>query len=188
MSKALIIYGSHYGATANTGEEIASTLQKEGLQVNVVNAKEEKVTDISTYDLVIVGSGIEIGKWRKETEVFLKRFQKDLANKKLAFFVSCGASSVALNDGKPEEMAKNKEAYLNKEADKFGLKPMAFGFFGGIYDYNRMSWFVKFILGRRSITSKLKSAFKEVKPGIYDTRDMAEIRAWAEDLATKIKK
>ncbi len=150
----------------------------------MANAKKEKINNISGFDLVLVGSGIEIGKWRKEPESFLKEFQKDLASKKLALFVSCGASNVAMNDGNNEEMAKNKEAYLDNVAAKYGLKPVAYGFFGGIYDYNRMPFLVKLIL-RRSITPKLKSIFKEAKPGVYDTRDLAEVRKWAEDLSKK---
>ena len=49
--KALIVYGTRYGATQSTSEEIAKVLQGEGLEVNVVNAKKERVRDISPYDL-----------------------------------------------------------------------------------------------------------------------------------------
>jgi menaquinone-dependent protoporphyrinogen IX oxidase len=60
MNKALIVYGTRYGATASTSQEIAATLRKEGIYVRVVNVKEEKVKNISEYDLVLVGSGIQI--------------------------------------------------------------------------------------------------------------------------------
>jgi menaquinone-dependent protoporphyrinogen oxidase len=157
-------------------------LKKARLEVRVANVNQEKINSISEYDLVLVGSGIEIGKLQKKVEAILKEYKKEVASKKLALFVSCGASSVALNDGKPEEMAQNKEAYLNEEATKFGLKPLTLGFFGGIYDYNKMPWIVKLIL-RRPITPKVKSAFKESSPGVYDTRDMNEIKSWAENLS-----
>jgi menaquinone-dependent protoporphyrinogen oxidase len=186
MNKVLIVYGSNYGATSGTSEEIAAVMRKEGLAVHLVDAKKEKIRDISEYDVVLVGSGIEIGKWHKEIEAFLKNFQKDLGSKKMALFVSCGASSVALNNGNPEEMAKNKEIYLDKEAAKFGLTAVAYGFFGGIYDYNRMPFFAKLVM-RRSITPKVKSSFKENPPKVYDTRDMDEVRNWTMDLVKKIK-
>lgn len=98
MSKALIVYGSRTGATANTSEVIAETLRKEGLEVKVVNAKEEKIKDISGFDLVLVGSGIQIGKWTGEPEDFLKKHQKELVTKKLALFVCCG-SAAPLSEG-----------------------------------------------------------------------------------------
>ena len=77
MTKALIVYGTRYGATASTSEEIAEILRKEGLDVRVVNAKEEKVQDITEYELVIVGSGIQINRWTGEPKKFLKKFQKE---------------------------------------------------------------------------------------------------------------
>ena len=81
MSKALIVYGTRYGAAASTSEEIAKILRQEGLEVRVVNAKEEKIKDIAEYDLVIVGSGIQFNKWTGEPEDFLKKFQKELGTK-----------------------------------------------------------------------------------------------------------
>ena len=71
--KTLIVYGTRYGATASTSEEIAKVLRDEGFAVRVVNAKEEKVDDISEYELIIVGSGMKINRWTKEPENFLKK-------------------------------------------------------------------------------------------------------------------
>ena len=58
--KTLIVYGTRYGATAGTSEEIEKVLQGEGFDVKVVNAKEEKIKDIFPYDLIVVGSGIQM--------------------------------------------------------------------------------------------------------------------------------
>jgi len=55
--KTLIVYGTRYGATVGTSEEIAKVLRNERFVVRVVNAKEEKVLNISEYELIIVGSG-----------------------------------------------------------------------------------------------------------------------------------
>ena len=85
--------GPASAATASTSEEIAKVLREEGLEVRVVDAKKEKVKDIAGYDLVIVGSGIAMGKWTSEPEDFLKRFRGELAGKKVALFVSCGSAS-----------------------------------------------------------------------------------------------
>ena len=70
--KTLIIYGTRYGATAGTSEKISEILHDEGFEVKVVNAKEEKINNISKYDLIIVGSGLQIGKWTSEAENVLK--------------------------------------------------------------------------------------------------------------------
>jgi menaquinone-dependent protoporphyrinogen oxidase len=83
MIKALIVYGIRYGAAASTSKDIAETLRQEGIDVRVVNAKEDKVKDITEYELVIVGNGIQIGRWTKEPEKFLKNFKKNCERRKL---------------------------------------------------------------------------------------------------------
>jgi menaquinone-dependent protoporphyrinogen IX oxidase len=83
--RTLIVYGTRYGATASTSEEIGKVLQGEGFDVKVVNAKEEKIKDISQYELIIIGSGMQFGRWTGEAEDFLKRFKKNLPQKELRF-------------------------------------------------------------------------------------------------------
>ena len=102
MSKALIVYGTRYGATANTSEVIADNLRQVGYEVKIVDAKKEKVQSINEYDLILVGSGIQMGKWTSEPEDFIKKHQKELATKKLALFVSCGGAN-PLSEGETEE-------------------------------------------------------------------------------------
>ena len=104
MTRALIVYGTRYGATADTSEVIADTLRQVGFEVRIVDAKKDKVQSISEFDLIIVGSGIQMGKWTKEPESFLKKFQNELSKKKVALFVSCGGAN-PLSEGEQ----KNKE-------------------------------------------------------------------------------
>ena len=112
MTKALIVYGTRYGAAANTSEEIANTLRQKGIETHVVNAKEEKIKEITQYDLVIVGSGIQINRWTSEPEDFLKKFQKQLANKKVALFVCCGSASDKIN---LRQLSRQKGSILKKK-------------------------------------------------------------------------
>jgi menaquinone-dependent protoporphyrinogen IX oxidase len=181
MSKALIVYGTRYGATASTSEEIASTLRKEGMDVRVVNAKEEKVKSIAEYDLVLVGSGIQIFRWTSEPEAFLKKFQKDLVTKKVALFVSAGAQAISEQEGKLQDVETAKRKYLQEKAEKYNLQPVALGLFGGVYDFNKWPWWA----GKAKPMAKeqLEAAgFKETD-GVYDTRDWEAIRSWAKELA-----
>jgi len=182
MTKALIVYGTRYGAAASTSEDIAETLRQEGLGVNVVNAKKDKVQDITDYGLVIVGSGIQINKWTKEPEKFLGKFQKELAKKKVALFVCCGSTEPL--DDKEDKATSIKNArtkYLEEKAAKYNLQPIALGLFGGVYDFNKMSWFFRKTMS--AFKPKLEEAgFKETKPGVYDTRDLNAIRGWAKEV------
>lgn len=183
--RALIVYGTRYGATAGSSEEIAKALRNEGFDVRVVNAKKEKVRDISEYELVVVGSGIQIDRWTREPEKFLKRFQKELAKKKVALFVSSGTQAIIAHEGKPEKIDRARQKYLEEKAAKYGLLPVALGLFGGIWDFHKTPWWA----GKAMAAIKLKleaAGFKETKTGFYDTRDWVTIRSWAKELAEKV--
>jgi menaquinone-dependent protoporphyrinogen IX oxidase len=187
MAKALIVYGTRYGATEMTSEEIADVFRQEGLDVKVVNLKGEKVKDISEYQLVVVGSGIQINKWTGEPEKFLKKFQKELAKKKAALFVCCG-STEPLDDktDKATSIENARTKYLEEKAAKYNLQPVAMGLFGGVYNYNRVPWlFGKFM---EAIKPQLEEAgIPQTEPGLYDTRDLNAIRSWAKELAQRVQ-
>ncbi len=151
---------------------------KKALDVEVVNAKDQKIKDIEPFDLVIVGSGIQIHRWTGEPEDFLKKFQKQLANKKVALFVCCGS---ATDKEKPEAAETARRKYLEEKAAKYNLKPIALGLFGGIYNYNKLPWFAKKAMEMDK--PRVEASFKESEPGIYDTRDHTVIKEWAEELA-----
>ncbi len=186
MKKVLIVYGTRYGATANTSEVIADTLKQVGYEVKIVDAKKEKVQSISEFDLILVGSGIQMGKWTSEPEDFIKKHQKELAPKKLALFVSCGgANPLSEGDQKNKELDNAKQKYLEDKAVELNVTPVALGFFGGCYDFNKMSWFFKKTLS--SIKPKLEGAgYKESKNGVYDLRDLDAIRSWANELSKMV--
>jgi len=183
--KALIVYGTRYGATESTSEEIAKVLQGEGLEVKVFNAKKEKVKDISPYDLIIIGSGMQMGKWTGEPENFLNQFQKELANKKVAIFVSSAAQALIEYEKKTEEIENNRKKYLEEKAAKYNIKPISMVILGGVWDFNKMNFLIRRTLA--SFKPRIEAAgFKEIKPGLYDTRDWNDIRTWAKELAIKI--
>jgi menaquinone-dependent protoporphyrinogen oxidase len=184
--KVLIVYGTRYGATESTAAEIAKVLRAEGLEVAVVNARKETVRDISPYDLVIVGSGMQMGKWTKEPEQFLEQFAKELAGKKVAIFVSSAVQALLEHEKKTEEIAANRKAYLEEKAEKYHLRPVSLIIFGGVWDYNQMNF-----LARRALASfkpRIEAAgFREIKPGLYDTRDWEAIRGWTRELAARVR-
>jgi menaquinone-dependent protoporphyrinogen oxidase len=184
--KVLIVYGTRYGATETTSEEIAKVLRGQGLEVKVVNVKNEKIKDVSPYDLIVVGSGMQMGKWTGEPESFLSQFQKELANKKVAIFVSSAAQALIEYEKKTEEVEKNRKQYLEEKAAKYNLKPISMVILGGVWDYNKMNFLFRKTLS--NFKPRIEAAgYKETKPGLYDTRDWDFIRNWAKDLAAKIK-
>jgi menaquinone-dependent protoporphyrinogen oxidase len=183
--RTLIVYGTRYGATASTSEEIGKVLQGEGFDVKVVNAKEEKIKDISHYELIIIGSGMQFGRWTGEAEDFLKRFQKEFAQKKVALFIST-MKTVTEREGKTEELEKTRKMELDDKVAKYNLQPISLGFFGGVLDFNKMNIITRKTVGFLKPQLE-KDGFKESPSGVYELRDWEEIRAWTKELAIKAR-
>ncbi len=185
LSKVLIIYGTRYGASASTSEEIAKVLRGENFEVQVEDAKRHKLHDLSEYDHVIVGSGMQVEMWTGAAKGFLKKFHAELANKKMAIFVSSGAQALFKHQGKLDQIERTRKKYLENKALKFNLRPLAFGMFGGVWDFNRLPWWSRKAMAMTR--QELEAAgFKETKLGIYDTRDWDAIRGWAIEVARKV--
>jgi menaquinone-dependent protoporphyrinogen oxidase len=185
MTEALIVYGTRYGATASTSQVIADSLRQDGFEVKVVNAKKEKVQSITEFDLILVGSGIAMGKWTGEAEDFIKKHKEELSTKAVALFVSCGgANPLSEGENRTREYESGKQKYLEDKVKEFNLKPIALGYFGGCYNFGKMSWFFKKTLS--SIKPKLESAGYTESSNGYDLRDLSAIKAWAKELSQRV--
>jgi menaquinone-dependent protoporphyrinogen oxidase len=182
---ALIVYGTRYGATAGTSEEIANVLRGKGFEVKVVNAKVEKTKDLSPYDLVVVGTGVQMGRWTGEVEDFLKEHEKELAQKKVAIFVST-MKTVTEREGKTADLEAARKFDIDNKLPKYSFHPINVGFFGGVLDFNKMNFLFRKTFG--SVRSRLETdGFKESSPGVFELRNWDEIRLWAKELADKVQ-
>jgi len=181
-NKILIAYGTRYGATTSTTEEIAKVLRDKGFEVKVVNLKEEKVQNINEFDLVIIGSGMKMEMWTSKAKTFLKKFSSELKKKKVAIFVSSGGRALMEYKGERDEIDRITKKYLEDKASKYDLNPISMTMFGGIWDYNQISKIFRKFLDADIISAGIK----ETEPGVYDTRNWDEIRKWANELARMI--
>jgi len=184
--KTLIAYGTYFGATASTAQEIAKILREKGSDVTVTDLKERKVQDISSYDLVVVGSGMRMGNWTGEAEDFLKKFHEDFENKNLALFIS-SLVPIEEKEGKTSQIARTEKVGIEDKILKYHLKPIMTGIFGGVIDYNKLGFMTHraMEIGYKSLLQK--HGFIETAPGIYDLHDWDLIRSWGKDLAQKAR-
>ena len=158
-------------------------LQKKALLLKL-RMQRRKIKDISPYELVIVGSGMQMGKWIGEAQDFLKNFKGELRSKKVAIFAST-MKSVSEREGKLEDLEKARKINIDDIVTKYGLNPVSTGFFGGVLDFNKMNFVFRRTFG--FIRPQLeKDGFKEKEPGVYDLRDFEEIRVWSKELAGKV--
>ena len=178
--KALIVYGSNTGSTEEIAEATASKLSEGGIEVDLVDLKKNKPIRPEGYDLVVVGSGIRMGKWTAEALNYLKDNEESLSLRTHAIFVSSGFA------GEPSRREQSRADYIDAVLERHPkLKPVSTGLFGGLYNWKRYNFVVK-----RLVISLLKSmGHTEVdtsKP--LDLRDWDTINEWAEELASIVMK
>ena len=166
--KVLVAYGTKYGATEGIAEKIGEVLGREGFEITVVPA--DKAGSLEAYEAVVVGSGVYIGRWRKEAAQFLKTNEKTLADKKVWFF-----SSGPTGEGDPEKQMNGWTfpAGLKETAER--IKPVETVIFSGAIFKEKLKGMEKWIL-------------KKVEAGIGDFRDWDAIQAWAEKIADELKR
>jgi menaquinone-dependent protoporphyrinogen oxidase len=98
MTKTLVAYATKHGSTAEIAGAIADVLRASGADVDLRPARQ--VSDVQTYDTVILGSGVYMDRWHGEALDFAKRFERDLRSRPTWFF-SSGPTG-----GTPEAEAK----------------------------------------------------------------------------------
>ena len=165
--QVLVAYATKYGATAEIAEKIGQVLRQAGLRADVLPA--DRVSDLTPYKAVVLGSAVYIGKWRKEAVKFLKANETVLAGKSVWLF-----SSGPTGQGDPVELTQGWRfpGKLQPVADRIG--PHDIAVFHGTVDVNKLSFIEKWML-------------KNVKAPIGDFRDWEAITSWATAIADVLK-
>ena len=85
--KILVAYASAHGTTGEIATFISNTLEVYG--ADVTHASVETIEDIKGYDAFILGSAIHEGIWLRSMMLFIDKFEAELAQKPVYFFISC---------------------------------------------------------------------------------------------------
>ena len=135
--KILIAYGSRYGSTEEIAHSMAEILANAGLGTQLLDLRRTKQKDwppLTSFDGVLVGSGIKIGRWTKEVTVFLKTHADELKRLKpkglvVGVFVSCGMAST------PGQQEEARRKYLKEVLTNIGIidAVSTYDAFGGVY-------------------------------------------------------
>lgn len=165
--RVLVAYGTKYGATAEIAERIGELLREEGVEADVTPAGEP--SDPASYDAVVVGSAVYIGRWRKDAVRFLKKHEDALAKRPVWLF-----SSGPTNEGDPEELTEGWRfpEGLQPVADRIGPRDIAL-FHGA--------------LEKENLNAIQRWMIKQVGALFGDFRDWEAIRAWAKSISEAIQ-
>jgi menaquinone-dependent protoporphyrinogen oxidase len=172
---ALVAFGTRYGSTERVAKEIAAALSSKGIDVKVLDLRSKNKEMVSSYQMVVIGSGILAGSWSKEAQRFLEVNKDNLKGRKVALFACCGDVEF-----KREQAAEWKKKYVEDVGTKYGIEPTSTALFGGVLDFEQYGFLVKAILKNTKKIIEERGA-DPAKP--YDFRNWDEIREWAESLA-----
>ncbi len=124
-SKTLIAYETKGGATEESARKIAEVLRdKFGLEVDLVDLKEQKVVDLPQYQNIVVGAGVRGGRVYSRAIKFL---ENDLAGKRVAFYVSSSWAGTPKQDSYEAAKTKFVENTLAKHPEINAVSSEAFG-------------------------------------------------------------
>lgn len=164
-NSVLVGYATRYGSTQEVAEIIATTLQENGLVVDLKPLRE--VRSLAGYQAIVLGAPLYMFHWHKDALQFLSRHQKALSERPVAVFVLG-----PVHDPYDAQEWQDSRAQLDKELANYPwFKPVVLEMFGGKYDPASLRPPLKWFAGKEPAS---------------DLRDWTKIRAWAGVLALKI--
>jgi len=144
--KTLIIYGTKYGTAEKCSKLLKDKLQGE---VTIINAKKDKIPELSSFDNIIIGGSIYAGQIRKEIKDFCGKNLNVLQEKRIGLFI-CGINDkdvmTPINNSFPGELLAKAAA---KEC------------FGGEVILKKMNFLERFMMKKIGKTDKDISKISE---------------------------
>lgn len=166
-NQVLVTYASKYGATSEIAEKIGQVLREAGLRTEVLPT--DRVSDLTPYKAVVLGSAVYLGQWRKEAVKFLQANQESLSERQVWLF-----SSGPTGEGE-------QAAFMNSRCLPDKLQPMAdlvaphdIAVFHGATDLGKLNFIEKWMLTNTNTP-------------IGDFRDWEVITSWATAIANKLR-
>jgi menaquinone-dependent protoporphyrinogen oxidase len=164
--RILVTYSSQTGFTQGVAELIGKTIGDDNLKVDVLPMKDVK--DVSEYQMVVAGSGIQAGEWLPEAMDFIRKNQVELNKKPFAAFLVC--MTLTMKDG--EKYRSHVKEWM--QPVKALVPTISENMFAGGLDISKIPTFsdrMKFRL------STLVGVWRE-----GDHRDWEAIKGWAREL------
>jgi menaquinone-dependent protoporphyrinogen oxidase len=130
--RALIAYASKYGSVEEVARYVGAVFRDR--RVTCVVAPVGDVKDVYEYDLVVLGTGLYMGRMHRDARRFLKRHYEALEHVPFAVFAMGPLSD---EDAEKEKVRPHLEKALGRYPQ---LEPVAVAIFGGVIDPEKLSF------------------------------------------------
>jgi len=164
--RVLVAYASKYGSTGGVADAIGKELCSKDVAADTVLIK--NANNISSYQGVIIGGAVYMGKWMSEAVDFVKQNKDILCKVPVAYFLV--GMTLARHPEKRAEVLSYMDPILKAVPE---IKPVGIGTFAGAMDYNNLSWINKKIMKSKGSPEG-------------DFRDWNAIRSWAGGLVPRL--
>ena len=166
-TRVLVGYATKYGATAEIADKIGEVIFQAGMQTDVLPT--DRVSNLTPYKAIVLGSAVYVGQWRKEAAAFLEANEKTLASLPVWFF-----SSGPTGTGDPVQLMQGWRFPEAQQPIADRIQPRDIAFFHGVLDLTKLSLAEKLLI-------------KGIKAPVGDFRDWDAITAWAMGIAEALK-
>ena len=170
MTQTLVAYGTRYGSTREVAEAVAATLEEQGVETDVKQARE--VRSVDGYDAVVLGTPLYMGALHKDVRALLERSREALEHTPWALF--------ALGPIRADDGLDGSREQLTKALAKLPAPtPASTAVFVGAYDPARLGF-------KDKMVAALPASPLHGEPA-HDDRDWEAIRAWVATLPGRLR-
>ena len=160
MTEVLIVHASKYGSVEEVARYVAAIVRDTGATCDLVPARD--AVDLEGYDLIVLGTGLYMGRPHRDARHFLRDHHAALAHQPFAVFALGPLSN------EPEEKEKVRPQLEHLLEHYPELDPAEVAIFGGVIDHDKLSF-----------------PFNHMPEG--DHRDWDEIRSFALSLPIRVE-
>jgi len=179
MATFLVCYGTSEGQTQTVAGRIASILRRRDHDVTRVDlGAGPPDSPVASFDAVIVGASIHVGKHQPAVTAFVRDHREALAGKPTGFF-QLSLSSAVDDETRRAEAANYAEAFV----EETGLRPDRIGLFGGALRYSKYGFLKRLMMKRIAAAATGDTDTRRD----YEYTDWAEVAAFANDFAAFVE-